>query len=131
MVSMEAFCNYSSTTSITSRPLYFPHCGQTRCGSFGEWQLGHSPMTLRFNASCVRRADVRRLECLRFGFGIVLSLLFQLLQSLPAIVDFLRRTLALLLIQVLPALRTNPLASLAAQPLHGQRKQHILPKDVV
>ena len=33
---------YSLATSITSRPLYLPQCGHTRCGSLGSWQLGHS-----------------------------------------------------------------------------------------
>src|SRR5580693_6143877 len=65
---------YSSATSITSRPLYFPQCGQTRCGSLGSWQLGHSARTARVKESWVRRAEVRRLECLRLGFGMLVLL---------------------------------------------------------
>ena len=38
---------YSSATSITSRPLYFPQCGQTRWGSLGSWQLGQLDITVR------------------------------------------------------------------------------------
>ncbi len=70
MVSMEVNDDYCSTTSIISRPLYFPQCGQTRCGSFGSWQLGHCDKLALVSESCVRRAEVRRLECRRLGFGI-------------------------------------------------------------
>jgi hypothetical protein len=42
---------YSSTTSTTSRPLYFPQRGHTRCGSLGSWQLGHSDRTDRVSES--------------------------------------------------------------------------------
>ncbi len=70
IVSMEVKEAYCSTTSITSRPLYFPQCGQTRCGSLGSWQFGHCDKLGFFSESCVRRAEVRRLECRRFGFGI-------------------------------------------------------------
>ena len=65
-------CGYSWTTSITSRPLYCPQCGHTRCGSLGSWQLGHSEKPGAFRASCARRVLVRSLECLRLGFGISL-----------------------------------------------------------
>jgi hypothetical protein len=62
--------NYCSTTSIISRPLYFPQCGQTRCGSFGSWQFGHCDRLALDSESWVRRAEVLRLECRRLGFGI-------------------------------------------------------------
>jgi hypothetical protein len=62
--------NYASATSITSRPLYFPQWGHTRWGSFGSWQLGHSDMIDLRSESWVRRAEVRRFECRRLGFGI-------------------------------------------------------------
>src|ERR1700689_329220 len=65
---------YSSATSMTSRPLYFPQCGQTRCGSLGSWQLGHSARMARVKESWVRRAEGRRLECLRLGFGMLVLL---------------------------------------------------------
>ena len=51
IVSMGARAGYSSTTSTTSRPLYFPQRGHTRCGSLGSWQLGHSDRTERVSES--------------------------------------------------------------------------------
>src|ERR1700733_8685594 len=95
IVIMDGSSDYSSATSITSRPLYFPQCGQTRCGSLGSWQLGHWAITVRRRESCVRRAEVRRLECRRLGFGILLS---QLLERCPAVIT--RRNLAAALILV-------------------------------
>src|SRR5690348_294140 len=109
---MDALVAYSSATSITSRPLYLPQCGQTRCGSLGSWQFGHSAITVRRRESCVRRADVRRLECLRFGFGMLFS---QLLKRRPAVIGRRSLALALFLISVLPAHRTDPFAILPAQ----------------
>src|ERR1700689_3920644 len=95
---------YSSATSITSRPLYFPQCGQTRCGSLGSWQLGHCDRLALVSEACVRRAEVRRLECRRFGFGMLLSLqLIQMFQRRPAIIGRSHLARALFLIPVLPA----------------------------
>src|SRR5271157_4409793 len=71
MVSMSG-SRYSSTTSTTSRPLYWPQCGHTRWGSLGSWQFGHSARPDAFSASCARRLLVRLWECLRLGFGISL-----------------------------------------------------------
>src|SRR5580704_7719002 len=116
IVSMDALAGYSSATSITSRPLYFPQCGQTRCGSLGSWQLGHWAMTVRRKESCVRRADVRRLECLRLGCGIF----SQLLERCPAVITRLDSAAALILVAILPAHRTDPFAILVAQFLHGE-----------
>jgi hypothetical protein len=51
----------------TSRPLYVPQVGQTRCGRFG-WP--HVGQTLTFGAliACVaRRLSRRDLEVFRFG----------------------------------------------------------------
>ena len=70
IVSMEVKEVYCSTTSIISRPLYFPQCGHTRCGNFGSWQFGHCDKPGFFSESCARRVEVRCLECRRFGFGI-------------------------------------------------------------
>ena len=67
---------YSAAVSITSRPLYCPQWGQTRCGSLGSWQLGHSAKAGFCRASWARRFWVRALECRRFGFGMVVLLLF-------------------------------------------------------
>ena len=55
---------------MTSRPLYMPQCGQARCGGFGSWQFGHSDMPGARRWSWARRVEVRRFECLRFGFGM-------------------------------------------------------------
>src|SRR5678815_4783702 len=84
IVSMDGSSGYSSATSITSRPLYFPQCVQTRCGNLGSWQLGHWASGVRRKESCVRRAEVRRLECRRLGFGIFSHLLER---CPPVIVD--------------------------------------------
>src|SRR6185312_3377840 len=108
IVSMDALAGYSSATSITSRPLYFPQCVQTRCGSLGSWQLGHWAITVRRRESCVRRADVRRLECRRLGFGIF----SYLLERCPAVIARRRLAAALVLVAVLPAYRTDPFAIL-------------------
>src|SRR3954452_13985859 len=107
IVSMDGLAGYSSATSITSRPLYFPQCGQTRCGSLGSWQLGHWAITVRRRESCVRRAEVRRLECRRLGCGILLS---QLLERCPTVVAFRSLAAALFLVAILPAHRTDPFA---------------------
>src|ERR1051326_7513376 len=128
MVSMAAPRDYSSATSITSRPLYFPQCGQTRWGSLGSWQLGQFAITERRRESCVRRAEVRRLECLLLGFGILLS---QLLERCPAVVTQRALAAAVFLVTVLPAHRTDSLAILVAQPLHRKRQQHNLPQHIV
>jgi len=53
----EAF--YSCSTSTTSRPLYWPQCGQARCGNFCSWQLGHSDNPDCFRRSCARRLPLR------------------------------------------------------------------------
>jgi hypothetical protein len=39
----------ASLTSKTARPLYSPHLGQARWGSFFSWQFGHSesPLAVR------------------------------------------------------------------------------------
>ena len=71
MVTVERLFTYCSATSMTSRPLYCPQCGQTRCGNFGSWQLGHSAAEGFFRLSCARRLPVRAAECRRFGFGIL------------------------------------------------------------
>ena len=70
MVTMDWSGTYSSATSTTSRPLYWPQCGQTRCGSLGSWQLGHSAFDGDFRLSWARRLPVRAAECRRLGFGI-------------------------------------------------------------
>src|SRR5271166_207792 len=135
IVSMYVNDDYCSTTSIISRPLYFPQCGQTRWGSFGSWQLGHCDRLALVSESCVRRAEVRRLECRRFGFGMLLSLLLSLLiqmfQRRPAIIGRSPLAGALFLIPVLPADRTDSLAIFAAYPLHRQRQQDKFPQNVV
>src|SRR5579864_9321656 len=117
IVSMDALVDYSSATSMTSPPLYFPQCGQTRCGSLGSWQLGHWAITVRRRESCVRRAEVRRLECRRLGFGILFS---QLLERCPAVIARRGLAAALILVAVLPAHRTDPFAILVTQFLHGE-----------
>src|SRR5579872_4497811 len=118
IVNMDALAGYSSATSITSRPLYFPQCGQTRCGSLGSWQLGHCANGVRRRESCVRRAEVRRLECRRLGFGIF----SYLLERCPAVVTRIGLAAALLLVAILPAHRTDPFAILVTQLLHGERQ---------
>src|SRR5258706_2696558 len=130
MVSMGARRIYSSATSITSRPLYFPQCGQTRCGSLGSWQLGHSDTTALVSESCVRRADVRRLECRLLGFGMV-SFLLKFLERRPAVVGSHRLALAPGLIPVPPAHRADSLTTFTAYALHGEREQYKLPQHVV
>src|ERR1700687_5400797 len=104
IVSMDCSRDYSSATSMTSRPLYFPQCGQTRCGSLGSWQLGHWAITVRRRESCVRRAEVRRLECRRLGFGIF----SYLLERCPAAIIRGGLAAALILIAILPAHRADP-----------------------
>src|SRR5665213_484024 len=127
IVSMDALVDYSSATSITSRPLYFPQCGQTRCGNLGSWQLGQFAITVRRRESCVRRAEVRRLECRRLGFGIF----SYLLERCPPVVTRRNLAAALFLVAILPAHRTDPFAILATQLPHGERQQHELPQYVV
>src|SRR5678816_4396443 len=116
IVSMSGSSDYSSATSMTSRPLYFPQCGQTRCGNLGSWQLGHWAITVRRRESCVRRAEVRRLECRRLGFGIF----SYLLERCPSIIFHRGLAVALILVAILPARRTDPFAILFAQLLHGE-----------
>ena len=136
MVSMSGR-GYSATTSTTSRPLYWPHFGHTRCGSFGSWQFGHSERPDAFSASCARRVLVRLLECLRLGFGISLPQQisssycpsarasqyseFQVTERAPAIVHF-GLTIAGGLVPVLSATGADPFTGLAAHPLHRQRQ---------
>jgi hypothetical protein len=62
---------FSSFTSITARPLYDPHLGQARCGSFFSWQLGHSETPEAVKKSCARRLALRRVEWRLFGFGMM------------------------------------------------------------
>jgi len=64
---------------MISRPLYWPQCGQTRCGSFFSWQLVQTDRPTSGSAWCVRRLFRRAFECLRLGFGMV----FYLLQRFP------------------------------------------------
>src|ERR1700681_4991236 len=68
-----------------------------------------------------------------FWIGHVLLpyLRFQTLERRPAVITSFRLALALFLIPVLPAQRTDPLAGLPANPLHGQRQQNKLAKNVV
>ena len=37
----------------------------------GSWHCEHSPVAAGISVSCVRRLDVRVLECRRFGLGII------------------------------------------------------------
>src|SRR5579872_4376441 len=128
IVVIAAAGGYCSTTSITSRPLYFPQLGQTRCGTFGSWQLGHSARTVRVKESWVRRADVRRLECRRFGLGMgspaykLSNLLLQFLQRRPTVVNRFRMAVALIQITIPPAHRADSLAVFPANALHRQRQ---------
>jgi hypothetical protein len=39
----------------------------------GSWQFGQSEVWGARKASCARRLRVRAFECLRFGFGIVMT----------------------------------------------------------
>src|SRR5690242_6061496 len=117
MVSMAAPRDYSSATSITARPLYLPKCGQTRWGILGSWQLGHCDIPVRRRESWARRVEVRRLECLRLGFGILVS---QLRERCPAIIANRGLATALILVAVLSTYRTEPLAILVAQSLNWE-----------
>src|ERR1039457_3871943 len=130
---------YSCSTSTTSRPLYCPQCGHTRCGSLGSWQLGHSDIPGVFNESCARRFCVRRAEWRRFGFGISvpqrvypgtagLSKCFQVLQTLesgPPVAGPLILAVARRFIAVLAARRTDPSAIFVADSLHGHDQQDL------
>jgi hypothetical protein len=61
----------ASFTSSTARPLYAPHLGQARWGSFFSWQLGHSERPTAVRKSWERRLAVRRVEWRLFGFGMM------------------------------------------------------------
>src|SRR5208283_5657953 len=145
MVSMLEW-SYSCSTSTTSRPLYWPQCGHTRCGSLGSWQFGHSERPAGFSASCARRVWVRWWECLRFGFGIYLpqSISFRIARSTssrplrtqiperrPAIVGFLNLTIAGRLPAILPTDRADARAVFAAHSPHRQGQQHLFPEDIL
>ncbi len=58
---------------MISRPLYWPQCGQTRCGSFFSWQFGQEESPTSGSASWARRLPRRALEIFRFGLAISLS----------------------------------------------------------
>jgi hypothetical protein len=118
---------YCSATSITSRPLYCPQLGQARCGSFGSWQFGHSAFTAGLSASWERRAEVRRFEWRRLGFGIFFSLRFQILERRPPVIGRATAASAVNLIAVLAADRANALAGLATDVLHRERQNNVLP----
>ena len=62
---------FASFTSSTARPLYAPHLGQARWGSFFSWQLGHSESPDAVRKSWARRMAVRRVEWRLFGFGMM------------------------------------------------------------
>src|SRR5690242_3451098 len=135
MVSMSGR-GYSSTTSTTSRPLYWPQWGHTRCGSLGSWQFGHSEIPWGLSASCARRVLVRFWECLRFGFGIVLPsrcrlLQFQFAERGPAIVRRWHMAIARGLVPVLAANGADTFAGFAAHPLHRQSEHYLFAKDVL
>ena len=140
MVSMSG-SGYSCTTSTTSRPLYCPQCGQTRWGSFGSWQFGHSERPGAFSDRARGGSAVRRLECLRFGFGIVQPLLNSFspagrqlfkfrsaLQRSSAASDLHSQSPSF---RFLPHTGQMPLQSSLANLLHRQRQQHLLPEDVL
>ena len=61
----------ASLVSSTVRPLYSPHLGQARWGSFFSWQFGHSDSPLAVRKSWARRLAVRREEWRLFGFGML------------------------------------------------------------
>src|SRR5581483_2157719 len=129
---------YASATSTTSRPLYFPQCGQTRCGSVGSWQCGHSYKPGVRMASCARRVEVLRLECRRFGLGIFSShttpavkagaearVVFrccsalQMFQGGPTVIRRFHLATAVAKIAIFAAHRANPLACFRADRVHG------------
>ena len=56
--------------SITSRPAYVPHTGQTRCGRRGLWQRGHSLSRGALTLWVARRLSRRVREVLFFGTAI-------------------------------------------------------------
>jgi len=64
----------ASLVSSTARPLYSPHLGQARWGSFFSWQFGHSETPVWVRKSWARRLELRRDEWRLFGFGMVLVL---------------------------------------------------------
>src|SRR5512140_420496 len=64
----------ASFVSSTARPLYSPHFGQARWGSFFSWQFGHSETPVWVRKSWARRLALRREEWRLFGFGMVLFL---------------------------------------------------------
>ena len=80
------------------------------------------------SASCVRRFEVRVLECLRFGLGIV-SL--QTPQRREPRIFELGRARARARIAVGAALRAKAGAVLAAQRLHWQRQVKLLAEHFV
>src|SRR5208337_4532498 len=61
----------ASFTSSTARPLYAPHLGQARWGSFFSWQLGHSERPTAVRKSWARRSAVLRVEWRLFGLGMM------------------------------------------------------------
>lgn len=141
---------------MTSRPLYWPQCGQTRCGTLGSWQLGHSAKAGLARESWARRFCVRAFECRRFGFGMADSCYFPYLndcteifpvreakpvtlllfrevkgrKAAPPVVAWMRFAVAFRLIPVDSAKRADALAVLPAQVLHGELKQDLFPHDV-
>jgi len=60
-----------SFVSTTARPLYSPHFGQARWGSFFSWQFGHSERPDAVRKSWARRLAVRRAEWRLLGFGMM------------------------------------------------------------
>ena len=127
--------DHSVVVSITSRPLYCPQLGQTRWGTLGSWQLGHSAWAGLLSASWARRFCVRALECLRFGFGILFLrpyylLNVQIFQSHPAIVTGWWLTRAARFVTVRTADRADTFAGIAAYPLHRELQNNLLPHDI-
>src|SRR5688572_31650179 len=63
-----------------------------RCGAFGSWHCGHKPVVAARSESCVRRFDVRVLECLRFGFGMISFRLRSTVYCLRLVLTIVRLT---------------------------------------
>ena len=121
---------------MTSRPLYCPQCGQTRCGTFGSWQFGHSACAGLLRASWARRFCVRALECLSFrirhDFLFPYSSDFKCVNLSKPSIGRHRDGLAAAMrfVAVRAAHRADAFAVLAAHPLHRELQQQLLPHYV-
>ena len=106
-----------------------------RAGAVGELRLmairalGYARRTQGIMSAAIRGAPFGVSSLRVWHFAILLQLYS--LQGRPAIVYRLHFAPAILQVTILAAHRTNTMAGLAADPLHGHRKKNVLPQDII